>query len=165
MGSIQREPNTVARRLSESGAIPSGGPARAPDLDEDDTLRLIVGIATSPKLRLADKSVSVYEALSPAGSDIPDNAPDSVPRTAAEAIAVEVECARGGNSTARLSFLTFIRSWPEVVIERPGGTMRRFRQTGENAAHWKRDGHRTATTIPVSAIANILDDLFGKVTA
>ncbi|MGF6433472.1 hypothetical protein [Bradyrhizobium elkanii] len=120
-------------------------------------------MATSPKLRLADQSVTTYEGLTPAGAHIADDAPDSVPRNAADAIAVEVEMARRGDAEARRSFLSFVRSWPEVVIERPGDDVVRFRQSGANAAHWARCGHRTATTIPVAAVADIIDQLFGKV--
>lgn len=152
----------IARRLSEADVIPSGGPARSPDLSEGDVLRLITAIATSPKLRLADQSVTTYQALTPAGAHIADDAPGSVPRNAADAIAVEVEMARGGDVEARRSFLTFVRSWPEVTIEQ-SGRVNRFRVAGANAGHWQHNGHRTATTIQVAAVANILDELFGKV--
>ncbi|MCK1299607.1 hypothetical protein IVB33_18910 [Bradyrhizobium sp. 24] len=154
----------VARRLSEAEKIPSGGPARSPDLGEDDVLRLIMAMATSPKLRLADRSVEIYEALTPAGARIADDAPGSIPRNAADAIAVEVEMARRGDPKARRSFLTFVRSWPEIVIESPDA-FARFRQPGANAALWAHDGHRTATTIPISSVADTLDILFGKVAA
>ncbi|MBB4364245.1 hypothetical protein GGD65_005303 [Bradyrhizobium sp. CIR18] len=149
----------IARRLSEAGKISSGGPARSPELSEDDVLRLIMAVATSPKLRQAEQSVEIYGALTPAGVRIADDTPDSITRDEATAIAVEVEKARGGDTEARRSFLTFVRSWPEIVIERQGGNVVRFRQSGAN------DGHRTATTIPVAAVADILDDIFGKVAA
>lgn len=152
----------VARRLSEAGKIPSGGPARSPDLNEDDVLRLIMAVATSPKLRQAETSVETYGALTPEGARIADDAPDSVPRNAADAIAVQVEMARRGHVEARRSTIEFVRSWPEIVIESRDGSAR-FRKPGTNAAHWAHDGHRTATTIPVSVIADILDNLFGKV--
>lgn len=155
----------VARRLSEAGKIPSGGPARSPDLSEDDVLRLIMAVATSPKLRQAEKSVETYGALTPEGAHIGSDAPASVPRNASDAIAVEVEMARRGDAQARHSFLNFVRSWPEIVIEPPGGKVVRFRQSGSNAGHWAHDGHRTATTIPVAVVADILDELFGKVAA
>ncbi|MBR0903361.1 hypothetical protein [Bradyrhizobium liaoningense] len=152
----------VARRLSEAGKIPAGGPSRAPDLSEDDVLRLIVAVATSPKLRQAETSVETYSGLTPVGAHIGSDAPASVPRNAADAIAVEVEMARCGDAEARHSFLNFVRSWPEIVIEPPGGKIVRFRQAGANAAHWAHDGHRTATTIPVAAVADIFDALFGR---
>ena len=155
----------VARRLSEAGNIPSGGPARSPDLNEDDVLRVVVAVATSPKLRQAETSVETYGGLTPVGAHISDDAPNCVPRNAADALAVEVEMARRGDPEARHSVLSFVRSWPEIVIERPGGTVVRFRQRGANAALWAKDGHRTATTIPVSAIADVLDSLFGGVEA
>ncbi|TGN80499.1 hypothetical protein EOW77_0028155 [Bradyrhizobium yuanmingense] len=153
----------VARRLSEAGQIPAGGPARSPELSEDDVLRLITAVATSPKLRQAESSVATYSALTPEGTRITDDAPVSVPRNASDALAVEIEMARRGDAEARHSVLTFVRSWPEIVIERPGGNVVRFRQLGANAAHWAHDGHRTATTIPVASVADILDDIFGKV--
>ncbi|MCK1420715.1 hypothetical protein IVB14_05160 [Bradyrhizobium sp. 180] len=155
----------VARRLSEAGKIPAGGPARSPELSEDDVLRLVMAVATSPKLRQAEMSVDTYGALTPVGTCLAGDAPDSIPRNAADAIAVEVEMARRGDTKARHSFLSFVRSWPEIVIERRGDPVVRFRQPGTNAAHWAHDGHRTATTIPVAAVADILDLLFGKVAA
>lgn len=155
----------VARRLSEAGKIPAGGPARSPELSEDDVLRLVMAVATSPKLRQAEMSVDTYGALTPVGAHISDDAPNCVPRNAADALAVEVEMARSGDIEARRSFVAFVRSWPEIEIARPGGSVVRFRQQGANASLWAKDGHRTATTIPVSAIADVLDDLFGKVIA
>jgi hypothetical protein len=151
----------IARRLSEAGAIPSGGPARAPELDEDDALRLIVAIAVTSKLRLADHDLALYASLVPAGTVIPDDAPEGIPRNAAEAIDLVVDMARRGDPDARKSFLTFVRSWPEVSIEEPG-RVSRYRAAGANAAHWERDGHRTAITIPVAAVANIVGELFGR---
>ncbi|MCD9898141.1 hypothetical protein QIH85_43045 [Bradyrhizobium japonicum] len=150
----------VARRLSEAGKIPSGGPSRAPDLSEDDVLRLLMAVTTSPKLRQAETSVETYGALTPEGAHIADDAPDSIPRNAADAIAVEVEMARRGHVEARRSTIEFVRSWPEIVIESRDGSAR-FRQLGANAALWATGGHRTATTIPVAAVADILDALFG----
>jgi hypothetical protein len=154
--------SAIARRLSEAGAIPSGGPARAPELDEDDTLRLIVAIAVTSKLRLADTESAEYLALVPSGSIIPDEAPAGIPRNAAEAIDLVVDMARRGDPDARRSFVTFVRSWPEVEIEQPG-RVSRYRNPGTNAGHWQKDGHRTATTIPVAAAVNILDEVFGEI--
>jgi hypothetical protein len=153
--------SAIARRLSEEGVIPPGGPARSPELDEDDTIRLIVAIAVTSKLRLADTESVEYLALVPAGSIIPDDAPAGIPRNAAEAIDLVVDLARRGDPDARKSFVTFVRSWPEVAIEQPS-RVGRYRNPGANAGHWQNDGHRTATTIPVAAVANILDELFGK---
>ncbi|WP_438278801.1 hypothetical protein [Nitrobacter sp.] len=153
--------SAIARRLSEEGVIPSGGPARAPELDEDDTIRLIVAIAVTSKLRLADTESAEYLQLVPSGTILPEGAPVGIPRNAAEAVDLVVDLARRGDPDARKSSLTFVRSWPEVSIEQPS-RVGRYRNPGANAGHWERDGHRTATTIPVAAVANILDELFGK---
>lgn len=152
----------IARRLSESGVIPSGGPARSPELDETDTLRLIVSIGVTSKLRLAERDLATYSGLVPNGTVIPDDAPDSIPRSAFDAIDLLVEMARGGDADARRSTVEFARGWPEIVINRPG-CVGRFRVAGADPAHWARPGHRTATTVPVRLIADILDSLFGKV--
>ena len=154
----------IARRLSEAGVIPSGGPARSPELDDTDVLRLIMSIATTTKLRLAEHDLASYASLVPAGVVIPGDAPDSIPRCAIDAIDFEIEMARIGDVDARKSTIDFVRGWPEIVINRPK-SLSRFRIAGANAQHWGRPGHRTATTIPVAAIANILDALFGKVAA
>jgi hypothetical protein len=153
--------SAIARRLSEEGVIPSGGPARSPELDEDDTIRLIVAIAVTSKLRLADTESAEYLQLVPSGTILPEGAPAGIPRNAAEAIDLVVDLARRGDLDARKSFVTFVRSWPEVAIEQPG-CVSRFRKSGAHAGHWERDGHRTATTIPVAVVANILDELFGE---
>jgi hypothetical protein len=152
----------IARRLSEAGAIPSGGPARPPELDQDDVLHLIVAIAVTSKLRLADHDLALYASLVPSGTVVQDEAPAGIPRNAAEAIDLVVDLARRGDPDARRSFVTFVRSWPEVEIEQPG-RVSRYRNPGTNAGHWQKDGHRTATTIPVKAVANIVDGIFGKV--
>ncbi|MFT4116580.1 hypothetical protein [Bradyrhizobium sp.] len=152
----------IGRRLSEAGAIPAGGPARPPELTDTDTLRLIIAVATTTKLRLADHDLAQYAGLVPAGTDIPDDAPDSVPRNAFDAVELLVERARGGDSEARRSTIEFVRGWPEIVIDRQSGVSR-FRIAGADAGRWERPGHRTATTVPVRLIADILDKLFGKV--
>jgi hypothetical protein len=103
-------------------------------------------------------------ALVPAGTVLPPDAPSNILRNASEAIDYTIEMARRGDPDAQKSLLTFVRSWPEVVIEQPGRASR-FRKPGANAAHWQNSGHRTATTVPVNAIANILDNTFGRVAA
>ncbi|MGX0962742.1 hypothetical protein AB7M63_003191 [Bradyrhizobium japonicum] len=162
LGFDPKRTKVIARRLSEAGAIPSGGPARAPELSDTDTLRLIVSIATATKLRLADHDLDSYASLLPAGTVIPDDAPGSIPPTSFDALELLVEMARGGDSDARRSTVEFVRGWPEIVINRPSGVSR-FRAAGANAEHWERPGHRTATTVPVRVIADILDEVFGKV--
>lgn len=152
----------IARRLSEASAIPTGGPSRPPELTDTDALRLILAIAVTSKLRLAEHDLATYAGLVPAGTVLPADAPADIPQSAFDAIELLIEMARGGDSEARRSTIEFVRGWPEIVINRPNGVSR-FRVAGANAAHWAHDGHRTATTIPVAAIAAILDELFGKV--
>lgn len=151
----------IARRLSEAGALPAGGPARSPELNEDDVLRLIAAIAVTTKLRLADRESAEYLSLVPAGTIIPDDAPAGIPRNAAEGIDLVVDMARRGDPDARKSFIALTRSWPELAIEHPG-RVSRYRSPGSDAGRWQHNGHHTATTIPVATIANILNELFGK---
>ncbi|MCK1322760.1 hypothetical protein IVA94_18035 [Bradyrhizobium sp. 156] len=162
LGFDPRRSKVIATRLRDASMIPAGGPARSPELGETDALRLIVAIAVNTKIRLADHDLDGYARLVPAGTVIPENAPAGIPRTAFDAIEHLIEMARGGDSDARRSTIEFVRGWPEIVINRPNGVSR-FRVAGANAAHWAHDGHRTATTIPVAAIAAVLDELFGKV--
>lgn len=152
----------IARRLSEASAIPTGGPSRPPELTDTDALRLIVAIGVTSKLRLAEHDLATYAGLVPAGTLVPHDAPESIPRSAFDAIEHLIEMARGGDSDARRSTIEFVRGWPEIVINRPNGVSR-FRVAGADAGHWERPGHRTATTMPVAAIADVLDLLFGKV--
>ncbi|UWU89618.1 hypothetical protein [Bradyrhizobium sp. CB1015] len=159
-----RRAKHIARRLSESGVLPAGGPARSPELNETDTLRLIVAVAVTTKLRLADHDLATYAGLVPAGVVIPQDAPASIPRTAFDAIELLVEMARGGDVDARRSTIEFVRGWPEIVVNQPNMPAR-FRTAGADAGHWERSGHRTATTVPVNVIADVLDDIFEKVVA
>ncbi|MCK1619577.1 hypothetical protein IVA96_23970 [Bradyrhizobium sp. 159] len=166
LGFDPRRSKVVATRLRDAGVIPAGGPARSPDLDETDTLRLIVAIAVTSKLRLADHDLDVYAGLVPFGLVFREGTPDSIPRTAFDAIDLLVETARAGDTDARLSTIEFVRSWPEIVVNRyPNIWIRHFVVAGSNAGHWQRSGHRTATTVPVRVIADILDQVFGKVAA
>lgn len=164
LGFDPRRSKVIATRLRDAGVIPAGGPAKSPELSDTDALRLIVAIAVNTKIRLADQDLATYSGLVPAGVVLSEDAPESIPRNAFDAIELLVEMARWGDSQARRSTIEFVRSWPEIVINQPN-SLSRFRQPGANAAHWAHDGHRTATTIPVAVVADILDALFGKVAA
>jgi hypothetical protein len=162
LGFDPRRTNVIARRLREAGSIPSGGPSRAPELSDTDALKLILSLAATTKLRLADSDLATYSSLVPNGAVISEDAPSDIPRTAFDAIELLVEMARVGDSDARRTTVEFARGWPEIVINRPNGVSR-FRVAGADAGHWERSGHRTATTVPVSVIADVLDQVFGRV--
>ncbi|MDA9413824.1 hypothetical protein XI04_27520 [Bradyrhizobium sp. CCBAU 11430] len=57
----------VATRLRDAGVIPAGGPAQSPNLNDTDALRLILAIAVTSKIRLADHDHDVYAGLVPFG--------------------------------------------------------------------------------------------------
>ncbi|MGY0574053.1 hypothetical protein ACTGJ9_025735 [Bradyrhizobium sp. RDM12] len=162
LGFDPRRSKVVAIRLRDAGVIPAGGPAKSPELSDTDALRLILAIAVTSKIRLADHDLATYTGLVPAGTIIPADAPESVARTAFDAIELLVEKARGGDSDARSSTIEFVRSWPEAIV-RSGFGVARFRTAGADAGHWERHGHRTATTVPANVIADVLDKVFGRV--
>lgn len=156
----------IAKRSLEAGVLPAGGPGRAPDLGEDDFLRLVIACAVNGRLRESEESVRVYSALAPGGVELTD-APDSIPRNAFERLAILAEIALRGEPEARSSVrkakIEFVTSWPEIAIYDYGST-ERFRPVGANASLWGGRQHRTGTTINVAALADAMNNLFSEKT-
>lgn len=63
LGFYEPRARAIAKRLTETGVLPSGGPARAPELDEDDFVRLLIALAVNSQLRSSDEVVRSYTAL------------------------------------------------------------------------------------------------------
>ncbi|MCP1764994.1 hypothetical protein [Bradyrhizobium japonicum] len=151
----------IARRLQEAGLLPSGAPGVPPILDEDGVLDLVVALASDTELHTAVSAVRAYHAMTPGGADL-SGAPDTIPN-APIAIAVLVESARVGVAEARKSQIAVSCNWRAVAIHKPDGSVSRFSQPGAHCAHWQSNGHHKSITLTVAAIADALDDIFGKV--
>ena len=153
--------NGIARRLQESNLLPVGAPGVAPELNEDNVLDLVVALASDTELHNAVGAVRAYHAMTPGGADL-SGAPDTLPN-APIAIAVLVESARVGVAEARKSQIAVSCNWRAVAIHKPDGSVSRFSQPGAHCAHWQSNGHHKSITLTVAAIADALDDIFGKV--
>jgi hypothetical protein len=153
----------IAKRLLEAGTLPPGGPGRAPELNEDDFLRLVIACAVNGRLRESDETVRVYSALSPGGADL-TGAPETIPRTAFDRLAIIIDIALRGDADARpvvrKAKIEFVTSWAEIDVH-DYGTIERFRAVGTNATNWANGQHRTGTTISVAAITDAYNELFG----
>ncbi|MCS3895575.1 hypothetical protein M2171_004708 [Bradyrhizobium japonicum USDA 38] len=151
----------IARRLQESNLLPVGAPGVAPELNEDNVLDLIVTLAADTELHTAVAALRAYQTATPGGINL-DGAPQSIPN-APIAVAILVEDARACNEQARASRIEVSCNWRAVAIHKPDGSVSRFSQPGAHCAHWQSNGHHKSITLNVAAIADALDDLFGKV--
>ncbi|MBH5371479.1 hypothetical protein [Bradyrhizobium glycinis] len=158
-----REPRAraIAKRLTEAGILPSGGPGRPPELDETDFVRLLIALAVNSQLRRSDEIVRVYSELAPHGARL-QGAPNSVVETAFDQLAIIADIALHGDaSLVRKVKIEFVSTWPEIAIHDYGATAR-FREVGANASHWNSGKHRTSTVINGAAFVDALEELFGE---
>ncbi|WP_445222127.1 hypothetical protein ACKWRH_21120 [Bradyrhizobium sp. Pa8] len=152
----------IARRLQEAGILPSGAPGVAPDLDEDGVLDLIVALAADTELHTAVAALRSYHSLTPGGINLAA-ALASIPN-APVAVALLVEDARSGVAEARKSQIEVSCSARSVAIHKPSGEVNRFIAAGADPAHWALRGHHKSTALNAAAVADVLDEVFGKVS-
>ena len=143
--------------------LPAGGPGRAPELDENDFVRLLIALAVNSRLRQSDEVVRTYSVLAPHGASL-DSAPESIIKTAFDQLAILADVALHGDAESvrlvRKAKFEFVSSWPEAVIHDYGRTIR-FREVGADAGRWKNGKHRTSTTIDGAAFVDAITELFG----
>jgi hypothetical protein len=163
LGFPEPRARAIAKRLTESGLLPAGGPGRSPELDDHGFVRLLIALAVNDRLRRADDVVRTYSELAPGGASL-EGAPDSITRTAFEQIAILAAIAIHGDADAvrsvRKAKLEFVSSWPEIAIYEYGPTVR-FRPPGALAATWGDNKQRTSTTINGAAFVDAIQELFG----
>lgn len=163
LGFPEPRARAIAKRLTEAGLLPAGGPGRAPELDETDFVRLLIALAVNSQLRRSDEIVRIYSALAPHGANL-DGAPESITKTAFDQIGILADIVIHGNADAvslvRKAKLEFCRSWGEVVVHGYGSTVR-FREIGADASHWENGKHRTSTTVNGAAFVDAIQELFG----
>ena len=149
----------VARSLQEAGALPLGGPGKAPEINIDDFVTLVIALAADVPLHQSAAAVRTYRDLTPGGADV-SRAPASVPQNAGEEIDAIFSLAADGNSDVRGVKLEFVANWPEVALHWQDGSISRFRELGALAAHWGAAGHRRSTSISVAALADAIKETF-----
>lgn len=150
----------VARSLTDSAVLPSGGPGKSPALDVTHFIDLLIGVAIDVPLRLVPAAVRGYRALTPGGANL-TNAPASID-TAGRALDIWAAIAvRGDADVLRRDQIEVVSSWSEISIATPEG-LRRFAPVGTNAAHWGSSGHRRSTAINGAALVDAVRELFSK---
>lgn len=163
LGFAEPRARAIAKRLTEAGVLPAGGPGRAPDLNDQDFVRLLIALAVNSKLRRSDEIVRIYSDLAPHGANL-TGAPDSVIKTAFEKLAVLADIVLHGGSIGaqdvRKAKIEFVSSWPEIAIYGYGSTIR-FREVGADASRWQNGKMRTSTTITGAAFVDAINQLFG----
>lgn len=150
----------IARRLQEAGLLPLGAAGVSPVLDEDHVIDLVVAVASWTKLREAPDAVRSFHAMTPGGVSL-EGAPTSIPN-AQTALSILVEDARVGSAEARRSQIEVSCSWRAISINKADGTVARFCEVGALSEHWQAEGHHRSVTIDVAALANAMNELFGR---
>ncbi|WP_339033790.1 hypothetical protein WHZ78_18455 [Bradyrhizobium symbiodeficiens] len=153
----------VSRRLQEAILLPSGAPGVPPDMDDDNVLDLVVALASDTELHNAVDAVEAFHRMTPGGVSLVD-APQSIP-SAPIAVAILIEDARAGVADARKSQIEISHNASALALHKPAAQAVRFCMPGQDAGHWASRGHHKSITLNVAAIADALDDIFGKVIA
>ncbi|MBB4427987.1 hypothetical protein GGD66_006573 [Bradyrhizobium sp. CIR48] len=159
----RRRSGGISRRMQEAGQLALGTPSAPPQVSDDDVLDLIAALAADTTLHEAAVAVRNFKRLTPGGVNL-DGAPDYIP-DAQIAVAFLVEDARAGVAEARKSQIEIFHNSCAIAIHHPNGRIDRFCMTGQDASHWSKRGHNKSTTLNVAAIADALDEIFGKAQA
>lgn len=151
----------VAKKLTEAGSIPPGGPGKSPELNPEHIINIVLGCAVDVPLRAIADTVVAYRALVPGGANL-DGAPASIDRTAGDALEVFADISIHGDADIlRRDKIEIVATWPEVAIQRDG-KVARFVPVGALATHWRDSGHRKSTIISGAALVDCLRALFGE---
>jgi hypothetical protein len=151
----------VAKKLTEAGSIPPGGPGRSPLLDPEHVVNIIIGCSIDAPLRAVASTVGHYRAMVPGGANL-DGAPASIDRTAGDALEVFADISIHGDADLlRRDKIEIVSNWREIAIH-SDGKVARFVPVGTLAAHWRDSGHRKSTIINGAALVDCLHALFGE---
>lgn len=159
LGFDENRVRAVARALTEAGTIPAGGPGKPPDIRLVNLLDLLIGSALDVPLRAIPAEVARYRELGESGFDTP-NLPAKLKAKYATVGAKLNYLAVFPDKLADLQ-IDLVQNWREIAIGN-AGAITRFREAGALHAHWGDPHHRRAVMIPGSAIAAIINDLFGE---
>lgn len=151
----------VAKKLTEAGTIPSGGPGKSPELAATHVVDVVLGCSVDAPLRAVASAVEQYRGLVLGGANL-STAPAAIDRTAGDALDVWADIALHGDADLlRRDRIEVVSSWPEIAIYRDG-TVTRFVAPGALASHWQASGHRRSTTINGAAFVDALREPFLK---
>lgn len=160
IGLTQSRTFALARRLRESGMLPSGAPGVSPVLDFDDVLDLIIAHASAVSVHKAPETIVAFKAMTPGGGDV-SSAPASVRSTAGSQFSSIASLAAERDPLMRPLRLEFVSTWSEFAIHFEDGSVQRYQPLGTLPNHWQSAGHRTSTTINGATLADALSSLFG----
>jgi hypothetical protein len=163
IGFPQSRSTGIARRLQESKALPSGAPGVSPELDASDICLLIAVLASAPKLHEAVEHARFYFDATPGGANL-DGAPDSISRSAIEALEIYAEMSVGGTPDAQsyvrsLKFEFVQGDWREMAVIEADSRAKRFRRVGELASH-QGGPLRVAGVIQGTGFVDVMIELF-----
>ncbi|MBS3649674.1 hypothetical protein KEU06_13760 [Pseudaminobacter sp. 19-2017] len=162
LGFAKPRTRAVARALTDAGVLPAGGPGRSPEIKPEHLVSLLIGVAVDAPLRAVADAVRNYRELAPGGANL-DGAPESIIRTAGEAIDVQAHLALGGDADLfRRDKLEIVSSWQEIALhDASAGKIVRFVPVGADASRWQASGHRRSTIINGAAFNDAVRSLFG----
>lgn len=153
--------SAVARELTEAKVLPSGGPAKSPELSPQDVASLMLGVALDRPLRAVADTVRQYRSLRREG--VPEGAPASIGATAGEELDILAEIAATGSPEAKAlvarTIISVVSNWPEVTFVDTIDT-RRF--SAGQPAHWQSAGHRKSVEVNGAAFVDVINELFGE---
>ncbi|MCZ0734579.1 hypothetical protein [Phreatobacter sp. AB_2022a] len=160
LGFDRARSRTIARRLQESGLLPSGAPGVGPIIGLDHFMNFAMARAIDPALHVVADAVRKYGAMTPGGASLV-GASKHIP-TARQRLADLAAMALGSMDEQAMlasSAIEFVTTWPEIVVSSQFG-VERFRSVGDLASHWDATTHRSATAIPSAALGAAVRDLF-----
>jgi len=161
LGLVRPGAAAVAKKLTEAGTMPPGGPGRQQELEPEHVVNVIIGCSVDAPLRAIADTVVAYRALVPGGACLA-TAPATIDRSAGDAMDIIADIAVHGDSDIlRRDKIEIVSNWREIAIH-SDGKVARFVPVGTLAAHWRDSGHRKSTIINGAALVDCLHALFGE---
>lgn len=153
----------VARRLAEADIIPTGGPRRAPELDQHHFLAIVAAAAMEDGLADVVNSHRCLHAMKPGGLPSTPDVPGHLTKSAWEQLQIVTELARGSVEEQRDATETQIEfiSSPvaEIIFRERDGSAAVFHETGHRRGAWAA-GHRRSVAIRGGALVSAVRALF-----
>ncbi|MDX0232893.1 hypothetical protein GOC14_20475 [Sinorhizobium meliloti] len=152
----------VARKLTDAGILPMGGPRKSPELEVWHFIDLLVGVSLDVPLRAIPETVSAYRELAPGAADM-SGAPEHLRKSAGDYLDVLAEIAANGAADARQDIagaqIEIVSTWPEISI-RDARRTHRFQPVGTLPDHWQGTKQRRAVTVNGSAFVRAIRTAF-----
>lgn len=163
----------LARRLKESGALPSACGRHVPEIEPCHAVALVIAVCTDTGAAQATAATEAYGALRygglPQNGQEPKHLPMSLqkePRRAFEYLTSLFETFAYAPIDRQRSFsgcqIEFTRNWHEIAVTYDGIRERVFTDPSNLGTHWQNPNIRQCTTITGAAFGNIARKLFGE---